>query len=232
MSDTIERLKQHAAQRAVDHVRSGSALGLGTGSTMRYALEEVAQRLADGRLHSIVGIPTSEQTAQLAQRLNIPLTSLAEHPELDLAIDGADEIDPKLNLIKGLGGALLREKIVETAARELIIIADSSKMVAQLGSRAPLPVEVVPFATPLVLRRLTMLGGNAVLRCTADGLPFVTDEDNYILDYHSGPILDPAGLDRTLLSIPGVVEHGLFLGMAHLALVADGDDVRVLTRTK
>ncbi len=231
MSDTIERLKQYAAQRAVDYVNSGSALGLGTGSTMRYALEELAQRLADGRLHSIVGVPTSEQTAQLAQRLNIPLTSLAEHAELDLAIDGADEIDPELNLIKGLGGALLREKIVESAARKLIIIADSSKLVAQLGSRVPLPVEVIPFATPLVLRRLSMLGGNAVLRCTPDGLPFVTDEDNYILDYHSGPILDPAELDRTLLSIPGVVEHGLFLGMAHMALVADGNDIHILTRT-
>lgn len=230
MSDTIEQRKQRAAQRAVDHVNSGSVLGLGTGSTMRYALEELARRLADGRLHSIVGIPTSEQTAQLAQRLDIPLTSLADHPELDLAIDGADEIDPQLNLIKGLGGALLREKIVESAARSLIIIADSSKMVSQLGSRAPLPVEVIPFATPVVLRRLTLLGGNAVLRCTADGLPFVTDEDNYILDYHCGPIPDPAWLDRTLLSIPGVVEHGLFLGMADIALIADEDDIRVLTR--
>ncbi len=229
MNDT-ERLKQRAAQRAVGYVRSNSAIGLGTGSTMRYALEELGKLLAEGSLHNVVGVPTSERTAQLARQLDIPIFSLAEYPELDLAIDGADEIDPHLDLIKGLGGALLREKIIAAAARELIIIADASKPVPQLGSRAPLPVEVIPLALPVVMRRLHTLGGEGVLRVTADGQPFHTDEGNYIIDYACGPIANPAALDVTLLCIPGVVDHGLFLGMAQRAIVADNQTIRVMER--
>lgn len=229
MNET-ELLKQRAAQRAVSYVRSNSAIGLGTGSTMRYALEELGKLLAEGSLHNVVGVPTSERTAELARQLNIPIFSLAEYPELDLAIDGADEIDPHLDLIKGLGGALLREKIIAAAARELIIIADASKPVPQLGSRAPLPVEVIPLALPVVLRRLHTLGGEGVLRVTADGQPFRTDEGNYIIDYACGPIANPAALDVTLLCIPGVVDHGLFLGMAQRAIVADNQTIRVMQR--
>lgn len=226
----VELLKQRAAQHAVAYVRSNSAIGLGTGTTMRYALEELGRRLSDGSLHTIIGVPTSERTAQIARELGIPITTLEEQPDLDLAIDGADEIDPNLDLIKGLGGALLREKIVESAARELLIIADKTKLVSQLGSRAPLPVEVIPFATPLVARRLTALGGSVMLRRNTDGQPFYTDEGNHILDYACGSIADPAALDVTLLRIPGVVEHGLFLGMAQRAMIADSATITILER--
>lgn len=226
----LEAFKQRAALHAVNYVRSGSAIGLGTGSTVKYALEELGQRLADGRLQDVVGVSTSEETTRLAQRLGIPLTSLAEQPELALAIDGADEIDPNLNLIKGLGGALLREKIVAAAARMLIIIADNSKLVPRLGSLAPLPIEVIPAATPLVLLRLSRMEGTATIRSVVAGQPFITDEGNYIIDYASGPIADPEELDITLLRTPGVVDHGLFLNMAQCAAVADNQTVRIIER--
>ncbi|MFP4435788.1 MAG: ribose-5-phosphate isomerase RpiA [Chloroflexaceae bacterium] len=224
----IEQFKHRAALHAMSYVRSQSAIGLGTGSTVKYVLDELGRRLADGRLHSIVGVPTSDQTTQLARRLRIPLTSPEEQPELDLAIDGADEIDPNMNLIKGLGGALLREKIVAAAANLLIIVADSSKMVPQLGSRNPLPIEVIPFAAPLVLRRLADLPGKATIRYIANQQPFITDEGNYIIDYASGPIDDLEYLDTTLLRIPGVVEHGLFLNMTRCAAVADSQTVKII----
>lgn len=229
MSD-IEGLKQQAARRAIDFVTSGSVIGLGTGSTSRHALEELSRRLREGQLHSVVGVPTSTHTARLATQLGIPLTTLTESPELDLAIDGADEIDPDLNLIKGQGGALLHEKVVEAAARELIIIADYTKLVPQLGARFPLPVEVIPFAVAVVTRRMLALGGSVTLRRQADGQPFTTDEGNYILDYACGPITDPEALDVTLLRIPGVVDHGLFLGMARRAIVAHKDAIQVIER--
>lgn len=221
--------KQAAAVRATDAIVSNTVIGLGTGSTMRFVLEELARRLHDGRLSNVMGVPTSEKTTALAHVLGIPLTSLAEHPRLALAVDGADEIDPGLNLVKGLGGALLREKIVAAAADEFLVVADDSKLVAQLGSRAPLPIEVLEFAVPLVQRRLGSLPGRPVLR-TVGGDPFVTDEGNLILDFYCGPIADAWSLDIALRQIPGVVDHGLFLGMATAVFVADAVATRVMKR--
>jgi ribose 5-phosphate isomerase A len=226
-----EDAKRHAAERAVDYIQSGSVIGLGTGSTMQYAIEEIGRRLRTGELSEVLGVPTSERTGRLAHRVGVPLTTLADHPELELTIDGADEIDPALDLIKGLGGALLREKIVASAARELVIVADEGKLVPILGSRVPLPVEVVPFALAIVERRLAAMGGGVELRRTDRGEPLVTDEGNRILDYFCGPIQQSAELDVELRRIPGVVEHGLFLGMARRAIVCRApDDVIVMHR--
>lgn len=226
MTDT-EQLKRSVAIGAAEYVQSGTVLGLGSGTTMHYVLEELGRRLAAGEVQSIIGVPTSELTAEIARRVGIPLTTLAEHPVLDLAIDGADEIDPCLNLTKGRGGALLREKIVAASARELLIVADTTKLVAQLGSRVPLPIEVIPFAQPLVVRRLYRLGGCPEVRIVA-GRPFRTDEGNHIIDYACGPIADPFTLAFALFSIPGVVDHGLFLGMAQRALIAGETGLRVV----
>jgi ribose 5-phosphate isomerase A len=217
-----EELKRRAATAALEHVQSGTIIGLGTGSTMRYVLEGLGHRLAAGTLSDLAGVPTSEQTAAIARGLGIPLTTLEQHPRLAIAIDGADEIDPALNLIKGLGGALLREKIVAAAADRLIIVADESKLVRTLGERCPVPVEVVAFAVPLVRRRLEQIG-RVELRLASDGRPLATDQGNQILDCHTGPILDPGRLDITLHQVPGVVEHGLFLHIAALALIARAD---------
>jgi ribose 5-phosphate isomerase A len=227
MSDQ-DALKRQAAVRAVDFVQSGMALGLGSGSTLRFVLLELGARLADGRLRDIVGVPTSEATAALARELRIPLATLEEQSALDLNLDGADEIDPRLNLIKGLGGALLREKVVASAARQFVVVADGSKLVERLGSRTPLPVEVIPFAQAPVSRKLEALGASPKLRKLATGAPLITDEGNVILDCATGPIDDPAALDVALRRIPGVVEHGLFLQMASQAVVAEAGGVRVV----
>jgi ribose 5-phosphate isomerase A len=227
MSDQ-DALKRQAAVRAVDFVQSGMALGLGSGSTLRFVLLELGARLADGRLRDIVGVPTSEATAALARELRIPLATLEERSALDLNLDGADEIDPRLNLIKGLGGALLREKVVASAARQFVVVADGSKLVERLGSRTPLPVEVIPFAQAPVSRKLEALGASPKLRKLATGAPLITDEGNVILDCATGPIDDPAALDVALRRIPGVVEHGLFLQMASQAVVAEAGGVRVV----
>jgi ribose 5-phosphate isomerase A len=226
----IEEAKRTAANRAVDLVSSGSVIGLGTGSTMRYVLEALARKLDERSLRDISGVPTSGQTASLAGELRIPLTTLGRHPRLPLTIDGADEIDPGLNLIKGLGGALLREKIVAFASETMIVVADDRKIVPVLGSRAPVPIEVVPFALSVVFQRLESLPGRLEVRAGDGGAPFVTDEGNHIIDYYSGPIADAASLDIELQRIPGVIEHGLFLGMAARAIVAGPAGVQTLTR--
>lgn len=225
-----DALKRQAAERAVDFVQSGMALGLGSGSTLRFVLLELGVRLADGRLRDIVGVPTSEATARLAQTLRIPLASLAERPALDLDLDGADEVDPQLNLVKGLGGALLREKVVASACAQFVAVADGSKLVRLLGTRSPLPVEVIPFAQAIVRRKLEALGARVALRTTGEGEPLLTDEGNVIFDCATGPIDDPAALDVALRRIPGVVEHGLFLGMATQAVVAEAGGVRVISK--
>jgi ribose 5-phosphate isomerase A len=226
----VERYKQHAAEQALQYVESGMVLGLGSGSTAAHMVNRLAQRLADGRLRDIVGVPTSEATAALARRLGIPLATLDERPQLDLTLDGADEIDPQLNLIKGLGGALLHEKIVAACSRRLIILADDSKLVGQLGTRAALPVEVIMFALPLCTRRLAELDCTTTLRRMADGSPFCTDEGNVILDCRFANIPDAALLSTALNAIPGVVAHGLFIDMAMIALVAGPAGVRTLMR--
>lgn len=226
---TIETLKQQAAERAVDFVQSGMVVGLGTGSTAVFAVRRIGALLAEGRLQRIVGIPTAEVTAREAERAGVPLGSLDDHPSVDVTIDGADEIDPQLNLIKGLGGALLREKIVAAASRRLIIIADDSKRVDQLGTRAPVPVEVVTFAKRPTTAYLASLGARVVER-RQDGRPFITDEGNVILDCHFPGLTNPQEIAQLIRAQPGVVEHGLFLGMATEAVIAGAQGIVIIER--
>lgn len=214
--------KQAAAREAVRLVEPGSIVGLGSGSTASYAARFLAERVRQGL--KITGIPTSQKTKQLAEQLGIPLTTLEEHPDIDIDIDGADEIDPHLNLIKGGGGALLREKIIASVSKRFVVVAESVKQVPYLG-RFPLPVEVIAFAQPIVKTRIEALGAMVTLRRYAYGNPYVTDEGHHILDCTFGRIEDPPALARKLHEIPGVVEHGLFIGMAELALVGKGDGV-------
>lgn len=225
----IEELKRQAAEQAVGYIQSGMVVGLGTGSTAVFAVRRIGELLAAGRLQRIVGIPTAEVTAREAERAGVPLGTLDDHPSVDVTIDGADEIDPQLNLIKGLGGALLREKIVAAASRRLIIIADDSKRVEQLGTRAPVPVEVVVFARRPVAGYLASLGARVVER-RKDGERFITDEGNLILDCHFPGLLNPSEMAQLICAQPGVVEHGLFLGMATEAIIAGERGVRVLER--
>ena len=217
----LDQEKQAAARAAAELVEPGSIVGLGSGSTATYAIRFLGQRVRESL--KIVGIPTSQKTKQLAEQLGIPLSTLDEHPQIDIDIDGADEIDPQLNLIKGGGGALLREKIIASASRRFIVVGDSSKQVAHLG-KFPLPVEVIPFAQSLISKRIAGLGAQVSLR--GAGNPYVTDEGHHILDCKFGEIADPPALAEKLRGIPGVVEHGLFIGMAELALV--GKDGRVI----
>ena len=225
----IEELKRQAAERAVEYIQSGMVVGLGTGSTAVFAVRRIGELLAEGRLQRIVGIPTAEVTAREAERAGIPLGTLDDHPVVDVTIDGADEIDPHLNLIKGLGGALLREKIVAAASRRLIIIADDSKRVEQLATRAPVPVEVIQFARRPVADYLASLGVQVVERCK-DGERFITDEGNLILDCHFPGLPNLSEIAQLIRAQPGVVEHGLFLGMATEAIVAGERGVLVLER--
>jgi ribose 5-phosphate isomerase A len=227
----VDALRRAAGEEAVArYVRDGMRLGLGTGSTAALMLEALAARIAAGTLRDIAGVPTSDATATACRRLGIPLTTLAETPRLDVVIDGADEIDPGLDLIKGLGGAHLREKVVACAAALMVVVADDAKLVARLGERAPLPVEVVTFALPVSGRLLRERGWEPTLRLGADGSPFVTDEGNAILDCRRGDWSDPAGLAASVHAVPGVVEHGFFLGIAGAAVVGTSAGVRVLER--
>lgn len=228
MADVAE-LKRAAAVAAAAEVDDGMVLGLGTGSTVARFLEALAERIRDGTLQDVRGVPTSVRTATEAQRLGIPLTGLEDDPVLDLTVDGADEVDPRLDLIKGLGGALLREKVVAQASKRLLIIADDGKLVDRLGSRAPVPVEVIPFATPTVRRFARTLGADVSLREEEPGSPYLTDNGSYILDCRfAGGIDDPGRLDRVLKTRAGVVETGLFLDMTWKVLVGGESGVRTL----
>jgi len=230
MTQDLDALKQQVAEQALGYVESGMVVGLGTGSTARHLVSGLAARLRDGRLRDVVGVPTSEATASQARQLGVAIATLDQHPRLDLAIDGADEIDPALNLVKGLGGALLREKIVAASADRFIVIADDSKLVERLGTRAPLPVEVIAFGRPLAERRLAELGCVPALRLAADGAPFRTDEGNLILDCRFAGIPDAAALSSAIHAIPGVVDHGLFIGMAAVVLVAGARGLATMVR--
>jgi ribose 5-phosphate isomerase A len=225
-----DRQKRIAAEHAVAYVEDGMRLGLGTGSTARHVLDVIGERRAAGELRDIAGVPTSSATAEYAARLGIPLITLDASSYLDLAIDGADEFDPALNLIKGLGGALLWEKIVAAAARRFIVVVDESKRVERLGSRAPVPVEVVPFGWRTQLDRCRAVGAEPVLRMGADGAPLLTDGGHHIIDcaFPTG-IEDAGAVERELRRHPGIVETGLFLGMASVVIVA-GATVEVLER--
>jgi ribose 5-phosphate isomerase A len=231
MPPSQDDLKRAAARRAVEYVASGTVIGLGTGSTVRPLLEFLAERLAGGTLTKVLAVPTSEDTAARCRALGIPLTTLDEHPDLALVIDGADEVGPRLDLIKGMGGALLREKLVVGAARRFVVVADASKRVRKLGTRAPVPVEVVPFGWSTHLHFFQKLGAEPALRRTADRRPFVTDEGHYLVDcrFPRG-IADPQSLARALARRSGIVEDGLFLGMAHTAVIAGAEGIRVLER--
>ncbi|HMO58057.1 MAG TPA: ribose-5-phosphate isomerase RpiA [Roseiflexaceae bacterium] len=216
----LEIYKRQAAEEALAYIDNGMTLGLGSGSTAEHLLYALAERLTDGRLRNITGVASSERTAAVATRLGIPLATLAERPVLDIAIDGADEVDPALHLIKGRGGALLREKIIAASATRFLVIVDETKLVNRLGERMPLPIELVAFALPLVERRLYELGGEPTLRRAADGNPYRTDEGHVIVDVHFGAMPDPIALGAALNTIPGIMEHGIFAGMAELAFVA------------
>ena len=219
--------KEAAARASLQFIQDGQVVGLGTGSTAAYFIKLLAEKVKNG-LH-IRGIPTSVRSLELAQSLGIPLTTLDECQDIAVTVDGADEVDPQLRLIKGGGGAALREKIVASATKQLVIVADESKQVTVLG-RFPLPVEVIGFAQALVAKRIRELGADVQLRTGADGMPFVTDEHNHILDCRFGQIPDPDGLARKLSDMPGVVEHGLFIGMATVALFARGREIVELRR--
>jgi len=231
MTDNRDQLKRAAAAAAVTYLRSGMVIGLGAGTTARFALDLIAERIAGGSLTGVRGVPCSSQVAADAARLGIPLTTLEEHPVLDLTIDGADEISPSLDLIKGGGGALLHEKIVAQASRREIIIADDSKLSPALGTHRSLPVEVLPFGWRAQRDYLASLGAHVTLRADDAGTPFASDEGNRILDCDFGPISDPRALAADLDGRAGIVEHGLFLGLASEALVAGHGGLRRLTRT-
>jgi ribose 5-phosphate isomerase A len=228
---SVEGRKRAAAESAAALVTSGMVVGLGTGSTARYAVEYLARRLKAGELANVVGIPTSVATSRLAQDHGVPLATLDDFPTVDITIDGADEVSPELDLIKGLGGALLREKIVANASRRLLIAVDDSKLVARLGARAPVPVAVVPFGFRHQLEWLRQLGCVPSVRLAANGQPFVSDDGNVLIDLHFGDgSLAPAALDHSLATRPGLVESGLFLGMTDAVFVGTPQGVKVLRR--
>jgi ribose 5-phosphate isomerase A len=228
-ADRQTRFKQQAAEAAADLVVSGSVVGLGTGSTALWVVRALAQRLDQGRLSGILAVPTSRATEARARRLGIPLTHLAAHPVVDITIDGADEIDPRLNVIKGAGGALLREKIVAHASRRWIIVADETKLSEALGRHRAVPVEVVQFGWQVQREFLTQLGAEVKRRMAGDGSPFVTDQGNYILDCRFGPLEDAADLAVRIKARSGIVEHGLFLAMTDLLIVAGPRGVRCIS---
>ncbi len=222
--------KQRAAEAALQFVSSGIVLGLGTGSTAKFFIQAVGRAFSDGKIKDIRCMPTSRESERLAREAGLPIASFAEVQHIDLTVDGADEIAPGLNLIKGLGGALLREKLVAQNSRRLIIIADQSKIVARLGTQSPLPVEVIPFGQEASERFLRSLGCQPMLRRNADGSPFVTDNGNHIFHCKFAGIDNPADLNQKLSQRAGIVESGLFLGLAESAIVADGSSARVLTK--
>lgn len=223
---SVDESKRQAAERSMVYVKDGMRVGLGTGSTSRHVLELLGERVRRGL--QIVGVPTSHAAAALATKVGIRLASFAEVGELDIAIDGADEVGPDLALIKGGGGALLHEKIVATAAKQFIVVVGEGKVVPMLGT-FPLPVEAVPFAGALVEKHLEALGAHPVLRRTGDE-PYLTDEGNWIFDCHFGRIPDPARTAAALRAIVGVAEHGLFLNVATRVIVADGQGITELER--
>jgi ribose 5-phosphate isomerase A len=217
------------AERALDYVRDGEVIGLGTGRAATAFVRALGERVAQGL--RVTGVPTSESTAALARELHIPLAELAGVEEIETTFDGADEIDPRLDMIKGYGGAMVREKIVAASSRRRVMLIGEEKLVDRIGARGKLPVEVVPFGLALCRKRIAALGAKPELR-GGDAKPYVTDNGNYILDCGIGPIEDPQGFELALISIPGVLGTGLFLGMADVVLVQIGDEVQVRERPR
>jgi len=224
-----DELKRQAAIAALDEIRDNMVVGLGTGSTASHFIRELGKRIQSGL--RVLGIPTSEASRMLAEEVGVSLTTLKEHPEIDVTVDGADEVSPDLELIKGLGGALVREKIVAHASRRVIIVVDDSKIVGKLGMRAPIPVEVVPFAVDSVLLQLVRWKGSLKVR-ERNGRPFVSDNGNTILDWQYGAIDDPHAVEMKLKAITGVVDSGIFSNVASQVIVAGGESIRKLLRMK
>ncbi|HVT89280.1 MAG TPA: ribose-5-phosphate isomerase RpiA [Tepidisphaeraceae bacterium] len=222
--------KQRTGEAAVELVTSNMVVGLGTGSTADFFLVALSRAIGMGKIRNIRGIPTSKKSEHRAKDLGIPLVSLAQYPHPDITIDGADEVNPRVDVIKGLGGALLREKIVAQNSRQFVIIVDSSKRVDFLGQKSPLPVEVAIFGFETHEAFLKSLGGNPVLRKDATGSPFVTDNGNYIYDCRFTKIDKPAELQQTIKTRAGIVETGLFVGMASAALIGSDGKVETITR--
>jgi ribose 5-phosphate isomerase A len=226
----VEKAKKRAALDAAQLVEDGFIIGLGSGSTVAYVIEEIGKRVQTENLR-VLGVPTSHQASLLAIENKIPLTTLDEHPEIDLALDGADQIDKELNLIKGMGGALTREKIVASASKKFVIVADETKLVDKLGKNQPVPVEVLPFATPTVMSKIREMGGKPVLReakCKVG--PVITDNGNFIIDAEFAKIPEPKELNTRLKLIPGVIETGLFIEMADMVYLGTPTSVQKLKR--
>lgn len=228
--DWRESAKRMAAVEAAKHIKESFIVGLGSGTTAAYALKEIGRRILEERMH-IYGVPTSHQAYLLAVQHSIPLTTLDEHPQLDVTIDGADQVDENLNMIKGMGGALTREKIVASASKTNIIVVDETKLTKELGVNQPVPVEVLPFALSTVMAKLSMLGRKADLREAREKLgPVVTDNGNFIVDVSFGPIDNPTELNKDLKAIPGIIETGLFVKMANVVYVGGREAVQKLQR--
>ncbi|MBN1682548.1 ribose-5-phosphate isomerase RpiA [Candidatus Bathyarchaeota archaeon] len=228
MSSTTAR-KRRAAFRAVKHIENGMVIGLGSGSTALQAIKMIGELLDSGELYDIMGVPTSSQTMFESIKMKIPLTTLDEYPQLDLGLDGADQIDNKLNAIKGGGGALFREKIIAAACKEYILMADNTKITETLGIGQLLPIEVYPFAITPVIKAIEKLGSKVTIRVTNGKLgPVITDNGNYLIDADFGPIQDPWWLEQEIHSVPGVIETGLFLGYANLAYIGGKGSVKRL----
>ncbi len=223
--DPVKLMKQQVGKAAADRVKSGSIVGLGTGSTTAYTIQFLGERLQSGDLKDIKGVPTSFQASVLSKQYGIPLVTLDEIDHMDIAIDGADEVDPNKNLIKGGGAAHTREKLVDALADQFIVVVDSSKLVDQLGSTFLLPVEVLPMAITPVMRAIEKLGGKPTLRMGVKKAgPVITDEGNMVIDVKFDSIENPAELEKTLNNIPGVLENGLFVGVADIILVGEIKD--------
>jgi ribose 5-phosphate isomerase A len=221
----VERFKRLAAERAVESIQPGMVVGLGSGSTAAFVVRRLAALRGEGRLTDVVGVPTSVGTETLARSLGVPLSTLEEHPVLDLTLDGADEVDPELRLIKGGGGALLREKIVAQASRRVLIVVDAAKLSPRLGTRWPVPVEVLPFGWRSQALFLEGLGARITRREAKDGAPYQTDQGNFVLDCAFGPLEHPEALAARLESRAGIVGHGLFIGLTSELVVAGPEGV-------
>jgi len=231
VADPVKLMKQKVGQAAADRVQSGSIVGLGTGSTTAYTIQFLGERLKAGDLKDIQGIPTSFQAEVLAKQYGIPLTTLDAVDHIDIAIDGADEVDPQKNLIKGGGAAHTREKIVDSLADQFIVVVDSSKIVDRLGSSFPVPVEVIPMAIAPVMRAIKKLGGQPELRMGVKKAgPVITDQGNMVIDVKFDNISDPASLEKTLNNIPGVLENGIFVGVTDLVLIGEVQNDQPIVR--
>ncbi|MBK7105494.1 MAG: ribose-5-phosphate isomerase RpiA [Ignavibacteriae bacterium] len=226
----IEQFKKLAAEKAVEEIQSGMVIGLGSGSTFYYAIQKIGQLIKNGELENIVGISSSDKTSKLANEFGIPLTTFHEKQEIDVTIDGADEVDKYLNLIKGGGAAHLREKVIAQASKKLIIVVDETKLSEKLGTNWAVPIEVLRFAYPLEMKFLESINGKSILRIYQNGEPVITDEGNFILDTNFGIIQNPFELAEKLENRAGIIEHGLFLKLTSKVIVAGKNGIKILEK--